>query len=289
MVPLWDYFRDRLRDLGDIDGQTVTIESRSTDRNPDRLFAAAQELARLPVDVIAVAGSPAAKAAQAATDTVPVVAMVIGDPVAIGLVKDWQRPGGNITGSTTLSPNLAVKRLQLLKDILPYLSRVAYIFNPENPSSRAYLEHLRTAASPIGAAIITVEAGARSEFDKAFEQIAKSRANAMVLAGDIVQQRDIERIIGFQLQHRLPGMFARRQDVDAGGLISYGVSVPELYRIGADYVHQILHGARPADLPFVQPAKLELVINLAAAKTIGVTIPPPILAAANEVISDEEE
>src|SRR5690348_1470647 len=167
--PLWDYFRDRLRDLGDIDGQNITIETRTADGNPDWLLAAAQELARLPVDVIAVAGSPAAKAAQAATDTVPVVAMVIGDPVAISLVKDWQRPGGNITGSTTLSPNLATRRLQLLKDILPYLSRVAYVFNPENPSSRAYLEHLRSAASSIGATIITVEVSARSEFDEAFE------------------------------------------------------------------------------------------------------------------------
>jgi ABC-type uncharacterized transport system substrate-binding protein len=287
--PLWDYFRDRLRDLGDIDGQNITIESRSADGNPDRLLAAAQELARLPVDVIAVAGSPAAKAAQEATMTVPVVAMVIGDPVAIGLVKDWQRPGGNITGSTTLSPNLAAKRLQLLKDILPYLSRIAYFFNPENPSSRTYLEQLRSAASSMGATIITVEAGTGSEFEEAFDQITKSRANAMVMAGDIVQQRDTERIIRFQLQHRLPGMFTRREEVDTGGLMSYGVSVPELYRSGADYVHQILHGARPAELPFAQPTKLELVINLAAAKAMGITIPPPILAAADEVISDEEE
>src|SRR3954451_9892023 len=287
--PLWSYFRERLRDLGDIDGQNLIIESRRANGNPDRLLAAAQELARLPVDVIAVAGSPAAKAAQEATTTVPVVAMVIGDPVAIGLVKDWQRPGGNITGSTTLSPNLAVKRLQLLKDILPYLSRIAYLFSSENPSSRSYLEHLRNAASLIGATIITIEAGARSEFDQVFEQIKKNRANAMVMAGDIVQQRDIEDIIAFQLQQRLPGMFTRREDVDAGGLISYGVSVPELYRSGANYVHQILHNARPAELPFAQPAKLELIINLAAAKTIGITIPLSILAAADEVISDEEE
>ena len=232
--PLWIYFRDRLRDLGGIDGQNVTIESRRANGSPDRLLAAAQELARLPVDVIAVAGSPAAKAAQAATDTVPVVAMVIGDPVAIGLVKDWQQPGGNITGSTTLSPNLASKRLQLLKDILPHLSRVAYLYNPDNPSSRAYLEQLRTAASPLGASMIAVETGVGGEFDKAFEQVAKSRANAMLMAGDIVQQRDIDRIVSFQLQHRLPVMFARREEVDAGGLLSYGVSVPELYRSGAD-------------------------------------------------------
>jgi putative ABC transport system substrate-binding protein len=287
--PLWDYFRDRLRDLGDIDGQNITIETRTVDSNADRLLAAAQELVRLPVDVIAVAGSPAAKAAQEATKTVPVVAIVIGDPVAIGLVKDRQRPGGNITGSTTLSPDLAVKRLQLLKDILPYLLRIAYFFDPENPSSRAYLDHMRSAASSIGATVITVEAGVGSEFEAAFERITKSRAHAMVMAGDIVQERDIERIIEFQLQNHLPGMFTRREDVDAGGLISYGVSVPELYRSGADYVHQILHGARPAELPFAQPAKLELIINVAAAKTIGITIPPSILATADEVISDEEE
>jgi putative tryptophan/tyrosine transport system substrate-binding protein len=287
--PLWVYFRERLRELGDIDGQNITIESRTANENPDRLLAAAQDLALRPVDVIAVAGSTAAKAAQAATDTVPVVAMVVGDPVAIGLVEDWQRPGGNITGSTTLSSNLAVKRLQLLKDILPHLSRVAYFLNPENPSSRAYLEHLRIAASPIGATIITIEAHAVSEFDKALEQLAKSRVHAMMIVGDIVQQRNIEKIIDFQFQYRLPGMFSRREDVDAGGLISYGVSVPELYRNGAVYVHRILHGALPAELPFMQPVKLELVINLEAAKTIGLIIPSPILAAADEVISDEEE
>ncbi len=287
--PLWVYFRERLRELGDIDGQTITIESRTANGNPDQLLAAAHELARLPVDVIAVAGSPAAKAAQAATDTVPVVAMVIGDPVAIGLVEDWQRPGGNITGSTTLSSDLAVKRLQLLKSILPHLSRLAYFWNPENPSSRAYLEYLRIAASSIGATIVTIEARAVSEFDKALEQLAKSRADAMLTAGDIVQQQNIHKIIDFQLQHHLPGMFTRREDVNAGGLMSYGVSVPELYRSGAVYVHQILHGARPAELPFAQPAKLEFVINLEAAKTIGLTIPPAILVAADEIISDEDE
>ncbi len=286
---LWVYFRERLRELGDIDGQSITIESRTANGNPDRLLAAAQELARRPVDVIAVAGSSAAKAAQAATDTVPIVAMVIGDPVAIGLVKDWQRPAGNITGSTTLSSDLAAKRLQLLKSILPHLSRVAYFLNPENPSSHAYLEHLRSAASPIGATIITIEAHAVSEFDKALKQLAESRVNAMLTAGDIVQQQNIYKIIDFQLQHHLPGMFTRREDVDVGGLMSYGVSVPELYRNGAVYVHQILHGARPAELPFAQPDKLELVINLEAAKAIGLTIPPPVLASADEVISDEEE
>jgi putative ABC transport system substrate-binding protein len=287
--PLWNYFRERLRELGDIDGQSIAIESRTANGNPDRLLAPAQELARRPVDVIAVAGSSAAKAAQAATDTVPVVAMVIGDPVAIGLVKDWQRPGGNITGSTTLSSDLAVKRLQLLKSILPHLSRIAYFWNPANPSSRAYLEHLRVATSTIGATIVTIEARAVSEFDEALEQLAKSQAHAMLTAGDIVQQQNTYKIIDFQLQHQLPGMFTSREDVDAGGLMSYGVSVPELYRSGAVYVHQILHGARPAELPFVQPAKLELVINLEAAKTIGLTIPPTILAAADEVISDEDE
>jgi ABC-type uncharacterized transport system substrate-binding protein len=287
--PLWDYFRERLRELGDIDGQNITIESRTANGEPDRLLAAAQELARRPVDVIAVAGSSAAKAAQAATETVPVVAMVIGDPVAIGLVKDAQRPGDNITGNATLSSNLAVKRLQLLKSIIPYLSRVAYFWNPANPSSRTYLEYLRVAALTIDATIVTIEAHAPSEFDKAFEQLAKSRANAMLTAGDFVQQRNVNKIIDFQLQHRLPGMFTRREDVDAGGLVSYGVSLPELYRNGAVYVHQILQGARPAELPFAQPAKLELVINLDAAKTLGLTIPPPILAAADEVISEGGE
>ena len=145
------------------------------------------------------------------------------------------------------------------------------------------------AASSIDATIVTIGVHEGNEFDEALEQLAKVRANAMLTAGDIVQQKNIDKIIEFQLQHHLPGMFTRREDVDAGGLISYGVSVPELYRSGAVYVHQILHGARPAELPFVQPAKLELVINLDAAKAIGLTIPPSILAAADEVISEYEE
>lgn len=282
--PLWDYFRERLRELGDIDGQRVAFEYRIAEGNPDRLLAAARELVRLPVDVLAVAGSPAAKAAQAATSTAPIVAMVIGDPVAIGLVKNPAHPGGNITGNMTIRPDLASKRLELLKNLLPQLSRVAYFWNPNNASSRTYLDLLRKAARSLGVTIIPVEARALAEFDKAFAALASSRADAMLTSGDAIQQRNVDAVIDFQVRHRLPGMFTRREDVAAGGLISYGISVPDLYRRGAVLAHKILRGARPAELPFEPPSRLELVINLRTAEALGLAIPRPLLTAADEVI-----
>lgn len=282
--PLWDYFRERLRELGNPDGQSLAIVYRVAEGNPERLLAAARELAALPVDVIAVAGSPAAKAAQAATDRVPVVAVVIGDPVAIGLVENSAQPGGNITGNMTLGPDLAAKRLQLLKSMLPHLSRIGYFWNPNNASNRTYLEHLRTAGSSLGVSVIPVEARVVAEFDGALATLADSRLDAMLTGGDMLQQRNIDLIIDFQAKHRLPGLFTRREDVVAGGLVSYGVSVPNLYRAGAVYVHKILRGARPAELPFEQPPRLELAINSRTAEALGLRIPPPVLKAADELI-----
>lgn len=282
--PLWDYFRERLRELGPVDGQSVAIAYRVAEGNPDGLLAAARELAGLPVDVIAVAGSPAAQAAKAATDTVPVVAMVVGDPVAIGVVKNPARPEGNVTGSMTLTPDLAAKRLQLVNKVLPHASRVAYFWNPNNASSRTYFEQLRTAAPSLGITMVSVEARAAAEFDSALEKLASSRVDAMVAAGDAVQQRNVDLVIQFQLKHHLPGMFPRREDVVAGGLMSYGVSAPDLYRKGAVSVHKILRGARPAELPFEHPERFELVINLRTADALGLRIPQPVLNAADEII-----
>ena len=282
--PLWDYFRERLRELGDIDGQNIALEYRIADGDPERILDGVRELARLPVDVIAVAGSTAAKAAQTATDTVPIVAMVIGDPVAIGLVKNRARPGGNITGNMIFSAELAAKRLQLLKSMLPHLSRVAYFWNPNNASSRPFLEQLQAAAKPLDVTMVPVEARATSEFDRALALVASSRVDAMITAGDVVQRQNLNAVLDFQVKHRLPGMFTDRQDVAAGGLMSYGIRVHDLYRHGADYTHKLLHGARPGELPFEQATRFELVINLTTAKTLGLTIPRPVLTAADEII-----
>jgi putative tryptophan/tyrosine transport system substrate-binding protein len=282
--PLWDYFRERLRELGDVDGQSVATVYRIAEGNPDRLLAAARELARLPVDVIAVAGSPAAQAAKAATDTVPIVAMVVGDPVAIGIAKNWERPEGNVTGSMTLGPDLAAKRLQLLKNVVPHLSRMAYFWNPNNASSRTYLEQLRVAGQSIGVTIVSVEARAAAEFDSALATLAKSGVEAMLASGDAVQQRNVDLVIQFQLKHHLPGMFPRREDVVAGGLMSYGASAPDLYRRGAVSVHKILRGARPAELPFEHPTRLELVINLGTAEALRLAVPRAVLRAADEIV-----
>jgi putative tryptophan/tyrosine transport system substrate-binding protein len=282
--PLWDYFRERLRELGDVGGQPVALEYRVAEGNPNRLLAAARELAQLPVDVIAVAGSPAAKAAQAATSTVPVVAMVIGDPVAIGLVKNRQRPEGNITGNRTIAPELAAKRLDLLKNLLPYLSRVAYFWNPNNASNRIFLEQLRKAAPKFGTTMVSVEASAAAEFDGALRKLAGSRLDAMMTGGDVLQQRNLDVVVDFQMKNRLPGMFPRREDVAAGGLMSYGISVPDLYRRGAVYAHRILQGARPAELPFERPVRYELVINRTTARRLGLTIPRPVEEMADELV-----
>jgi putative tryptophan/tyrosine transport system substrate-binding protein len=282
--PLWDYFRERLRELGDVAGQPVALEYRTADGNPDRLLAAARELAQLPVDVIAVAGSPAAKAAQAATSTVPVVAVVIGDPVAIGLVKNWQRPEGNITGNMTIAPELAARRLDLLKNLLPQLSRVGYFWNPNNASNRAFLEQLQMAAAKLRVAMVPVEASTVAEFDGALRKLSGSRLDAMMTGGDTLQQRNLDLVIDFQIKNRLPGMFPRREDVAAGGLMSYGISVPDLYRRGAVYAHRILQGARPAELPFERPVRYELAINRTTAGRLGLTIPRSVEAMADELV-----
>jgi putative ABC transport system substrate-binding protein len=281
--PLWDYFRDRLRELGDIGGQPVALEYRAAEGNPDRLLAAARELAQLPVDLIAVAGSPAAKAAQAATDKVPIVAMVIGDPVAIGLVKNWQRPEANITGNMTIAPDLASKRFELLSNLLPYVTRVAYFWNPNNASNRIFLEQLRMAARKFRVTMVPVEASAPAEIDGALRKLAASRVDAMMVGGDVLQLRNLDTVIDFQMKNRLPGLFPRREDVAAGGLMSYGISVPDLYRRGAVYAHRILLGAPPSELPFERPVRFEVAVNRKTAAALGLTIPRSVEAMADDV------
>ena len=281
--PLWDHFREGLRELGYIEGQTVVIDYRSAEGKPDRLAAVASELARLPVDVIVTFGTAAAYAAKEATTTIPIV-MMVGDPMRSGLVTNLARPGGNITGYTVLGPDIAAKRLQLLKEAFPTISRVAFLWNPKNASHAAYLEEWKSAAPGLGVKMLFVAVSSSDEFDSAFAAMMRERPDAFTMSADPLHQLHIGWIIELLAKNRLPAMYMLRENVIAGGLMSYGASVPDLFRRAASYVHKILQGTNPADLPVQQPVKFELVINLKTAKALGSTIAESFLLRADEVI-----
>jgi putative ABC transport system substrate-binding protein len=282
--PLWDAYREGMRAAGYVEGQSIAYVYRTAEGNPDRLTAAAVELARLPVDVIATYGTPPSRAAKAATSTIPIVAIAVGDPVAAGLVQSLAHPGGNITGNTILSPDLSPKRLQLVKEVIPSASRVAFLWNPDNLSNRVILEQLRAAASAQGLEFTAVEARSASDLDGAFTAIARGRPDAVLLTSDPVLQSHMQKIIALLFRYGLPGMFQTRDTVAAGGLMSYGASFPEIFRQGAFLTDKILHGTKPADLPVQTPQRFALVINLKTAKTIGLKISDAVLLRADEVI-----
>ena len=282
--PIWKHFRLALHDLGYIEGQTIAFEYRSAEGKPDRLTAAATELVRLPVDAIAVYGTAPAGAAMAATKTIPIVAISVGDPVRGGLVGSLARPGGNLTGNTVLGPDIGAKRTQLLKEVMPAVSRVAFLLNPDNASHVAYREELRAAAPGLGVQMIFVRMGSSDELESAFAAMMQERPDAFTMTGDPFHQLHVPWILDFLARHRLPAMYQLRENVLAGGLMSYGASQPDLFRRAAGYVHRILQGTKPADLPVEQPVKFDLVVNLRTAKALGLTIPESFLLRADEVI-----
>jgi putative tryptophan/tyrosine transport system substrate-binding protein len=281
--PQWEPFRQGLRDRGYVDGRTIALEYRDAAGAPDRLADAAAELAQLPVDVIATYGTPPTRAAKQATERIPIVMIGIGDPVGAGLVASLALPGGNITGNTVLSPDLGAKRLQLLKEGFS-VSRVAFLLNPDNASHPGILDELKLAAAPLGLALIPVSAKRFDEFETAFAAMMSERPDAFVMTADPVHQLHVDWIIDFLARNRLLAMFQVRENVVAGGLMSYGASLPDLFRRAAGYVQKILNGAKPGDLPVEQPTKFELVINLKTAKTLGVTISEAFLLRTDEVI-----
>ena len=283
-APIWDHFRQGLHDLGYVVDKNIAIEYRTAEGDPDRLAAAAADLARLPVDVIVVFGTPAARAAKGATTSIPIVAISIGDPVRAGLVASIARPGANITGNTILGPNIAAKRLQILKEVLPSAVRIAFLWNPDNASNTATLEELQIAGPELGLTLLSVSARSAAELDPALLDLLRKNPDAFMMANDPLHQLLIERIIGFLAEHKLPGMFQIRENVAAGGLMSYGPSLSDLFRRGAGYVHRILQGTKPMDLPMEQPVKFELVINLKTANALGIIVSPTLLAEADEVI-----
>lgn len=280
----WDPFRQQLHDLQDIDGQNIAFDYRIAEGIPERLLAAATELAQIPVDVIAVFGTPAAQAAKRATRTIPIVAISIGDPIGAGLVSSLARPDGNVTANTILGPEVVTKRLQILKDALPFVSRVGLLWNSDNVSNAAIFDQLRQAVPSFHMTLISIEVRTEKDFDRAFAQMASDRPDAVLTTNDPLHQANMKPVIDFLLNNRIPGIFQIRKNVVDGGLMSYGVSFPNLFRRGAVYVDKILHGAKPQDLPVEQPVTFELIINLKTARAIGLDLPAILVGRADEVI-----
>jgi len=282
--PAWDAFREELRNLNYIEGQNIAFEYREADGVPARLNAAAAALAKVPVDLIAVFGTPAALAAKRATALIPIVAISIGDPVKAGLVSNIARPGGNITGNTIFGPDVVTKRLQILKDAIPSVRRIAFLWNPDNASNVAILEQLRPAASLFHMTLVSLPARTVGDFDQVFAQLASDRPDAVLTTNDPLHEAHMATVIEFLLQHRIAGMFQIRQNVVDGGLMAYGASFSGLFKQGARYVDKILRGTRPDELPFQQPTKFDLTINLRTAKALSLTLSPDFIALADEVI-----
>ncbi len=282
--PSWDPFRQQLRELQYVEGQNLAYVHLHTNGDPNQLDAAASALVQIPVNVIVAFGTPQAKAAQRATKTIPIVAISIGDPIGAGLVTSLAHPGGNITGNTILGPDVVTKRLQILKDAIPAVTRVAYLWNPDNPATADILEHIRKAAPLFHITVVSLEARTVVDFDRVFAQASSDRPDAVLITSDPAHQVHMPAIIDFLLRNRIPGLFQTRENVVAGGLMSYGVSLSDLFRMGALYTDKILRGTKPGDLPIAQPVTFEFAINLKTAKAIGLEIPATVIARADEVI-----
>jgi putative tryptophan/tyrosine transport system substrate-binding protein len=283
--PSWHRaFRRGLRDLGWIDGQNITIEPRYANGRNDRLPGLVADLVGLKVDIIVTAVTPDTLAAKTGTNTIPIVMASPGDPVVTGIVTSLARPGGNITGLSQIAPDLVGKRVELLKEIVPKLSRVAVLWNPNAAVSALSWKELESAAQALGVQVHSLEVRTVDELDKAFRNATKARAEALVILPNAAFVPNLKRIADHSLQARLPSSFHLREFVDAGGLIAYGPDRSDLFRRAAGYVDKILRAARPSDLPIEQASRFELVINLKTAKALGLTIPPSLLARADQVI-----
>ena len=280
--PLFDNFRQGLRDLGYVENQNIAIEYRSAESKVDRLAQAARELVSLPVDVLVVSDSLSARAAQQATSTIPIVMISIGDPVRAGFAASLARPGGNMYSE--FAPDLIGKRLEILKECVPALARVAFLWNPDNDSNLIFLEELITAVPALGLQLISVPIRNADQFEGAFAAMMRRMPSAAVTTGDPLLRRHASQIVGFAAKNRLPSMYQTKEYVTAGGLMSYGVNLPNMFRRAAFYVHRILQGSKPADLPIEQPTHFELAMNLKTARALGLTIPETLLATADEVI-----
>ena len=282
-----DAFRLGLTELGYIEGRNIVIEYRAADGKIERLPGLATELVGLKVDLIVALATPAGRAAQQATTTIPIVVTAMGDPVRDGLVASLARPGGNITGTTFLGPELVPKRLSFLRELLPTISRVAVLWHPgafSEPTIREMLNEVAQAARTLGVQLQLVEVRSADDFDHAFTTMVGARAEALFQFPSTLFFNERRRIVDLAARHRLPAMFNAREFVQLGGLIAYGANLAELNRRAAAYVDKILKGAKPFDLPIEQPTKFELFINLKTAKALGLAVPDRLLVGADEVI-----
>jgi putative ABC transport system substrate-binding protein len=279
-----EFVKRELFALGDVEGKNIAIESRYADNKLDRLPALADELVRLKVDVLVTPSTTAALALKNATRTIPIVFLIDGDPVVLGLVDRLARPGGNLTGFTTISEVLAGKRLELLKETVPKLSRVAVMWDPQNPSATQQWKESQLPARELGLQLHSMEVSSADKFESAFKEVTKARNAALAVTEYALANSNQKRIADLAVEHRLPAIYARGDFVESGGLMSYGPDETERYKRAAYYIDRILKGAKPADLPVEQPMRFELVMNLKTAKTLGLTIPPIVLMRVTRVV-----
>jgi putative ABC transport system substrate-binding protein len=277
-------FRHGLHEHGYVEGEHFTIESRYAEGNPDRLPGLAAELVNLPVAVIVTSGAQAIQAVKQATSTIPVVFAASSDPVEMGFVTSLARSGGNLTGLSLMAPELSGKRLELLKETVPELAHVAVLVNPANPNNAEQLRETQRAAQALQVQLHLVEVRSPQEIDHAFSALRSVPVGALLVLMDPLFLSQRARLVELTVTSRLPAMYALREDAEAGALMAYGPSFPDLFRRAATYTAKILKGAKPADLPVEQPMKYELVLNLKTARALGLTFPPHLLVWANKVI-----
>jgi putative ABC transport system substrate-binding protein len=276
--------RQHLRELGYLEGQNLVVESRAAEGQPDRLPALAAELVQLRVDVLVAAATSAAKAAKNATNTIPIVLVDPGDPVSTGLVATLAQPGGNATGLSSATPDVVAINVQFLKEALPALASVAFVWNAGLAAGARALQEMQGATQRLGIQLHAVEVRSPDDFERAFIAITQAHAGALFVFPDPLTFSHRAAIVDFARKSNLPAMFGAREFVDAGGLMSYGPNFPAMFQRAAVYVDKILKGAKPADLPVEQPMKFELIINLKTAQAMGLTMPPMLLFQADEVI-----
>jgi putative ABC transport system substrate-binding protein len=277
-------FFEGLRDLGYVHGQTITIDYLTADGQAERYAALAAECVRLGADVIATSTTPATQAAKNATQTVPIVMIALGDPVGTGLVDSLARPGGNVTGLSLMASSLAVKRLELLRELVPQISRVLVLSHLSDPVAAPQVKALEETAVSLGIKLQIREIRTASDLPAAFEAGVKERAEGVLSTNESIFAVNRARLVELAARHKLPGVYAQRVIAEAGGLMTYQGVTSEQHRRAASYVDRLLKGAKPADLPIEQPTKFELTINLKTAKALGLTVPPTLLARADDVI-----
>ena len=283
-TPLWEAFRQGLRELGYVEGKNIVLEYRFAAGQNERLPALAAELVRLKVDLLVTDGTLAARVAKDATGTIPIVMASSAAPIEAGVVASLARPGGNVTGLSVMAPELGRKRLEILKEVLPHVSRIAVLWAAGNITQPSQLREIEATARVLSLQLHPQQVHNPDELDGAFATMTREGAEACITLADAVLWNHRTRVVELAAQHRLPAMFPEREFADAGGLIAYGPSVPDGFRRAAVYVDRILKGTKPADLPVEQPSKFELLINLKTAKALGLTIPPAILFQADKVL-----